>query len=77
MPATRERHVHRPDTCATDGCDEAVFACGLCAPCYQWDYYWTRKKNAGERRAYVKRMDRLSNRVEVLRPATTRLRIVS
>lgn len=56
----------KTDVCTTDGCEEPVFACGLCAACYQWDYYWTRKKNAGERRDYVKRVERINNRVEML-----------
>jgi hypothetical protein len=69
-PATRVKGA-----CATEGCGEPAYACGLCSACYQWDYYWTRKRNPAERREYVKRMERIQHRVESLR-GPPRLRAV-
>lgn len=63
------------DACATPGCGEPAHCCGLCAACYQWDYYWTRKKNPAERRDYVRRMERLDARVQSLK-GPPRLRAV-
>jgi hypothetical protein len=54
-------------TCTTEGCGDPAVACGLCSACYAWDYYWTRKKNPAERREYVRKIERISHRVETLR----------
>lgn len=60
--------VSRKSGCAIEGCSDPAYSCGLCAACYQWDYYWTRQKNASERRQYVARTERTKARVRTLRP---------
>jgi len=70
MAHAKQKTQHK-GTCLTDGCEEPRYCHDLCRACYQWDYYW-QKKNAAERRAYIKRTDRTTQRVESLRGTTLR-----
>jgi hypothetical protein len=58
--------------CITEGCDKPIHCLGLCLNCYQFDRYWTKFKNAAERRKRMKDLELYQTRMEAIQPPKLR-----
>lgn len=61
--------------CTTEGCDEVAVTTGLCAACYQFEFYWTRKKNPAQRRQRQKNLAKYQTRLDAITMASKPRRV--
>jgi hypothetical protein len=60
-----QARAHGKDECEVEGCTREAAVCGMCAPCYSADYYWS-KKGAPARRHRREQLLIFTNRMERL-----------